>query len=79
MIVQGEIRVIRSCGWLDSSAEDGGASCFKGSGSQDVFKNFCTCSSDGCNGASTLTGMLTSTVAIGSIFVVYMLMNHSRL
>lgn len=49
--VNGVLRVIRSCGWLNSTHEDSGLSCFQRSGSQDVYLTHCTCFTDGCNGA----------------------------
>ena len=52
--VNGKLRVIRSCGWLNSTHEDDGKSCFQRSGSQDVYITHCTCFGDGCNGSSSL-------------------------
>lgn len=54
--VNGKLRVIRSCGWLNSTHEDDGKSCFQRSGSQDVYITHCTCFSDGCNGSSSIVG-----------------------
>ncbi|EFX70861.1 uncharacterized protein LOC124201155 [Daphnia pulex] len=68
--VNGNVRVVRSCGWLNSSNEDDGKSCFKRSGSQDVFLTHCTCSGDGCNGSPSLmpTALLTIPVLLTVVF-----------
>lgn len=67
--VNGKLRVVRSCGWLNSTHEDDGRSCFQRSGSQDVYLTHCTCFTDGCNGSSSLipTGGFQLLVSILSV------------
>jgi len=62
--VNGKERVIRSCGWLNSSHEDSGNSCFQRTGSAEVFVTHCTCSTDGCNTATTLPVMINSVMGV---------------
>ena len=79
--VNGKVRVVRSCGWLNSTNEDEGASCFKRSGSQDVYITHCTCNTDGCNGAtSVLPTAILITPLLGAVLnYLSTLVTHSHL
>lgn len=76
--VQGKLRVVRSCGWLNSTHEDDGRSCFQRSGSQDVYLTHCTCFGDGCNGTSALVPQ-TAAFVILSILMATLLVKKSSL
>lgn len=47
--VYGKIRVVRGCGFITDSRDDG--ECMLRSGTHDVFTVFCACTTDLCNGA----------------------------
>ena len=49
-------RVVRTCGWISDDSTDG--ECIRRSGTFSVLVEYCTCSTDGCNGA---TGTYLST------------------
>ncbi|CAG9855565.1 unnamed protein product [Phyllotreta striolata] len=54
--VQGKIRVIRSCGYIEDRHDD--KKCFKRTGTKDVEVHFCSCTKSLCNAGDRTNGPL---------------------
>lgn len=52
--IQGTVRVIRNCGYIEDPGRDNKA-CSKRSGTHDVHVDYCSCTGDLCNGAKNLS------------------------
>ncbi|CAL1297774.1 unnamed protein product [Larinioides sclopetarius] len=50
--VQGETRIIRSCGYYDPESA---GTCFSRAGTHLVFMHYCQCAGEGCNKSSPLS------------------------
>ncbi|GBM15043.1 hypothetical protein AVEN_23782-1 [Araneus ventricosus] len=50
-ILEGEIRIIRSCGYYDPESA---GTCVSRAGTHLVFMHYCQCAGDGCNKSSPL-------------------------
>lgn len=54
-LIEGEQRVIRSCGWLPNVESMRDRECFTRTGTHQVMVDHCVCQGDGCNRSSGIT------------------------
>lgn len=66
LTVHGNIRIVRDCGYLEDPAHDD-LECYSRLGSHEIDVNYCSCTSDRCNGS-------TNIVSKGSSYIITVVM-----
>ncbi|XP_059097150.1 uncharacterized protein LOC131891560 [Tigriopus californicus] len=56
--VEGDVRVVRGCGWLENIDSLKDRECFNRAGTNQIQVYHCICKEDGCNSAKSLTSGL---------------------
>jgi len=69
-IVQDEMRIIRSCGWLPNPDSLKDRDCFTRTGTHSVMVYHCVCHEDGCNTALGLS--LSASLLFSSVLLRYL-------
>jgi len=69
-IVQDEMRIIRSCGWIPNPEGLEERECFTRTGTHSVMVYHCVCHEDGCNGGQGLT--LTASLLLSCLLLRYL-------
>ena len=50
--VEGKVRVIRACGWLDEVKDR--PDCYSRTGTKDIMVTYCSCQGDKCNSSTSV-------------------------
>jgi len=62
--VKGDLKITRSCGWVNATGDNAGELCYQRSGSADIYTTHCACYSPGCNSATSLLPTAVGMVAV---------------
>jgi len=72
-LVNGEVRVVRGCGWVPNSGFVKDRTCFNRAGTHQVQLLHCVCSEDGCNSA---TSMQISQILALLLLPMFLMIHH---